>query len=169
MEPLSALSLASAVIQIVDFSSKVIARTREAYLSADGTTQETVHLEDAIANLDELMVGINPSISWRHGTGAISERSPDHQLLQFAEESHRIAVDLRMVLDKVRLDQNGGRRNPLDQGFRSVLEQNNISALKNRLDEIRKQVDTTLLVSIRYLCLVPSALVRVLILCVAKI
>jgi hypothetical protein len=55
MEPLSAVSPASAVIQIVDFSSKVISRTKEMYTSADGTYEDATLLEDATANLNNLL------------------------------------------------------------------------------------------------------------------
>jgi hypothetical protein len=55
MEPLSAVSLALAVIQIVDFSSKVILRTKEMYTSVDRTYEDATLLEDATANLNDLL------------------------------------------------------------------------------------------------------------------
>lgn len=156
MEPLTALAVASAVIQIVDFSSKVIARTREIYLSADGTIQETTLLEDATANLEELMIGLRMSTPFRvggnaliEGNVAVHQNTPDYQLLQLAEESRNVVITLRGVLNSVEVKKDGTQRSPLDQGFRSVLEQKKIATLKQRLDDIRKQIDTTLLVSLR--------------------
>jgi hypothetical protein len=55
MEPLSAVSQASAVIQIVDFSSKVMSRTKEMYTSADRTYEDATLLENATANLNNLL------------------------------------------------------------------------------------------------------------------
>jgi len=151
MEPLSALSIASAVIQIADFSSKVIARTREVYSSASGTIEETTLLEDAMTNLEDLMIGLESSISRKSaGRGAFHQKTADQQLLHLAKESHAVAADLREMLNKVKLKKDGRQRGALNQGLRSVLEQKNISALKEKLDEIRKQIDTALLISLRY-------------------
>lgn len=150
MEPLSALAIASAVIQIVDFSSKVIARTREVYLSTSGTTEENSLLEDATANLTDLMSSLKASTSQRfRSQSGIQENTPDIQLLQLADASHVIAIELRDMLIKVKLKKDGSERSVLDQGLRNALEQKKILALKEKLDEIRKQIDTTLLVSLR--------------------
>lgn len=40
MDPVTALGLASAVIQVIDFSTKLVSGTVEAYTSAPGTTVE---------------------------------------------------------------------------------------------------------------------------------
>ena len=101
MEPLSALAIASAVSQIVDFSSKVIARTREVYISADGAIEENRLLKDATANLDDLMERLQTSTYSRNfGYDFSHGKSPDQQLLQLAEDSHSVAISLREMLDK---------------------------------------------------------------------
>jgi hypothetical protein len=147
MEPSTALAIASAVIQVVDFSSKVIARTREVYHSADGSIEENAHLQEAAANLEDLMLQLKSGI--RKAPDIENQSTPHQRLLQLAQDSQIAADRLRKLLNKVKFNKNGDQRMALGQGLRSVLEQNNISALKARLDEIRKQVDTTLLVALR--------------------
>ncbi|KAH7068640.1 hypothetical protein FB567DRAFT_457239 [Paraphoma chrysanthemicola] len=150
MEPLSALSIASAVIQIIDFSSKVIARTREVHRSGDGAVEEGALFANATANLNDLLIELNrTTISESSGYGASHQRSADKQLLQHAKDSQVIATELRALLANVKHKRDGRQRNAIQQGFRGVLEQKNVDALNQRLDDIRKQIDTTLLVSLR--------------------
>lgn len=54
MEPLIALGLASSIIQIVDFSGRVISRSKEIYTSDNGTLKIHGDLEEAAKNLQEL-------------------------------------------------------------------------------------------------------------------
>ncbi|KAH7086405.1 hypothetical protein FB567DRAFT_580552 [Paraphoma chrysanthemicola] len=154
MEPLSALAIASAVIQIVDFSCKVVAKTREVYLFDldDGTAaaEEDKFYEGAKANLEDLMIGLNTSLA--QGTGGYGSshlKTPDQQLLQLAKESQVVAGKLRDMINKVKIREDGTRRTALGQGFRSVIQQKNITALNDKLDGIRKQIDTTVLLSLR--------------------
>jgi uncharacterized protein Yka (UPF0111/DUF47 family) len=146
MDPLSALSVASAVIQIVDFSTKVIARTKEVYDSPDGTTEQTMLLENATANLDDLLQGLRKS---RRTIDAFDPKSPDGRLLQLAKDSNEVATSISEAIDHVKRRSDGSERTALGQGLRSVLDQKKLSALTERLDQIRKQVDTTLLISLR--------------------
>ncbi|KAH4843293.1 hypothetical protein HBI25_223290 [Parastagonospora nodorum] len=150
MDPLSALSIASAVIQIVDFSSKVIARTREVYQSADGSIEEITLIEDATANLDDLMKDLMSKTEIEAFTrGAFDRKTPDQQLIQLAEDSNTLANELNQTLKACRVKKDGSQRGALSQGLRSVLEQKSLTTLKQKLDELRKQIDTTLLITIR--------------------
>ena len=47
MDPLSALGLASNIIQITEFTGKLISQSKEIYRSADGTLSEHAILEEA--------------------------------------------------------------------------------------------------------------------------
>ncbi|KAF2803249.1 uncharacterized protein BDZ99DRAFT_576168 [Mytilinidion resinicola] len=154
MDPLSALSVASGVIQIVDFSAKVISRTREIYLSADGALEENSFLEDATANLSELSTELTEEIrqtvwGFRSKGSGFGRKSADEQLIQLAKDSRMVATNLLEKLDRVKRKKDGGKRNALNQGIRSILEQKEVSGLADRLDQIRKQVDTALLLSLR--------------------
>ena len=147
MDPLSAVSLASAVIQIVDFSTKVLSRTKEIYTSTDDTFQNATSLEDATANINELLVELEDKTSVNHGKSG--RQAADKQLVRLAQDSIDIANTLRTTLDGLRHKRHGGKRNAFDQGLRSVLQQKKIVDIADRLDAIRKQVDTAILFSLR--------------------
>jgi hypothetical protein len=145
MEPLSALSIASAVIQIVEFSAKVISRTKEVYDSPEKATEETALLENATENLRELM----EELSKRRNVRPHNSSNADDQLIHLAKQSDEIAKVVCEAVDDIRLRTDGSQRTALSQGLRSVLGQKKISSLTARLDQMRKQVDTALLVSLR--------------------
>jgi len=150
MDPLSAVSLASAIIQIVDFSAKILLNTSEIYKATDGKRKIDRALEATTANLGELLaeVGKKSSINYQE-SNASGQRTADGQLLKLAQDSEEVANTLRVTLNKIRFNGNGGERSVLKQGFRTVLEQKTIKDLADKLDSIRKQVDTALLVSLQ--------------------
>lgn len=51
MDPLTALGLASNIVQFVDFASKLISQSHEIYQSADGALEDNVALEHVAKNL----------------------------------------------------------------------------------------------------------------------
>jgi hypothetical protein len=118
MEPLSALSLATAVIQIVDFSSKVITRAREVSRSADGTIDETAILENAAVNLNDLLTQLQMITgATSSGHGALHPNTPDQQLLQYAKDSQDVATELRRMLNNVKHKKDGRQRVPLTRDY----------------------------------------------------
>ena len=149
MESIAALGLASNIIQIVDFSSRLISHGRELYNSADGRTTEHTVLDDAIKALAELHSSLKiTSGSRSYGSLTVADR----HLIQLKAESERAVDELQQVLEKARLKNPGNNRKwqSIRQALSSVRTDKEISALAARLDKIRGQIDTAVLISIRY-------------------
>jgi len=146
MESLAALGVASNIIQIVDFSSRIISRGHELYRSADGQAAGHVVLESAANNLLALLGGLERSKV---------HRSPeeltvaDLQLVALQTKTETAVNKLRQYLQDVQV--TGGNRSvkSIQQALKSLSTDKEISRLANELDNIRKQVDTVLLVSMR--------------------
>jgi hypothetical protein len=146
MDPISALGLASNIIQIVDFAARIISRSYEIYNSTDGQLQDHAILDDAAQNLSELYADLQRSAN-------INTRkldAADKQLLSLKKESEAITKELRKALDKARLKSGPQKWRSIFQALKSVWTEKEISRLATRLDSIRKQVDTALLVSLRW-------------------
>jgi hypothetical protein len=58
MEPLAALGIASNIIQIVDFASRLVSRGHELYQSADGRLAGHDVLDSAAENLSTLVIDL---------------------------------------------------------------------------------------------------------------
>ncbi|KAI1394304.1 uncharacterized protein F4822DRAFT_424781 [Hypoxylon trugodes] len=61
MDPISALSVASAVIAFVDFSWKIVTGAAEIYRSVEGTTNENARLEDIVQDLETISKRLSSS------------------------------------------------------------------------------------------------------------
>jgi hypothetical protein len=55
LNPLTAFSVAGTVVQFVDFSLKIFAKTRQIYRSAEGATKINQHLADTAQDLRNLV------------------------------------------------------------------------------------------------------------------
>ncbi|KAF9731339.1 hypothetical protein PMIN03_008471 [Paraphaeosphaeria minitans] len=127
MEPLSALSLASSVVQLVDFSIKFVTNTREIYKSADGASNAHSFLSNATSTLSELSATIvdelgndflvNKKSSWLRAkfektgpddNGGRAKRAADKQLANLADQSRKVAAAPQSKLDSLKRTPNGG-------------------------------------------------------------
>ena len=62
MDLLAALSVAAAIIQFVDYSTKVVSKGRELYKSIDGTLSENIELEAASIRPRSLISNLQGSL-----------------------------------------------------------------------------------------------------------
>ncbi|CAO2649639.1 Nn.00g070240.m01.CDS01 [Neocucurbitaria sp. VM-36] len=152
MEPLTALGAASNVIQLVDFSTRLLSRGHKLYNSADGRIEEHAVLDNAAQNLSELCSDLSNSIvTYKHGSTA------DKQLIALQEESVAVTQRLREALAAARLKPGHRKWQSIYQAVRSVYSDQEISKLATQLDNIRKQIDTVLLVHLRQALNKPSS------------
>jgi len=146
MDPLSALSLASNIIQIVDFSSRIVSRGYELYNSADGRTEEHAMLDNAAENLSRLYEDLNSCLK----SNSRKLTQADQQLLELSARSKVVVDELRQALDKAKVMADDRKWQSVYQALRTIRTDKQISTLAGQLGEIRKQVDTAILISLRY-------------------
>ncbi|KAH7357440.1 hypothetical protein BKA66DRAFT_612717 [Pyrenochaeta sp. MPI-SDFR-AT-0127] len=145
MEPVVALGIASNIIQLVDFSSRLISRGHELYQSADGRTEHNTILENATDNLSELY----NDLSCRTIFDPSKATAADKQIIALQKESAGVAQKLKEALNKAKRKDGNKKWRSIHQAICSVHSDRTISKLADQLDHIRKQIDTILLVSLR--------------------
>lgn len=146
MDPLTALGVASNVIQIVDFSSRLLSRTQEIYRSRDGRLQDHVRLGDAATNLLELVTDLQNIKVPRRRQQTVADR----HLIHLRNECQEVAQELRGQLDRARIQGGHRKWQSVHQAIKSVYSENKITVLRSKLDGIRKQLDTVLLVTLQW-------------------
>ena len=175
MEPLAALSSPANVIQLANLSSKIIDQTRELYQNANSSIGETIALlEEATANLEGFLKDLRPSIGSERSSpyvlhqkttdrkllqnaedkqvtlaSGLPLQNSDQELLQHAEDSQIAANELLQFLTLVKSQDRGHKRVTFEQIFRGVDGHASLNALEGKLDDIRKQMNITLLSSRR--------------------
>lgn len=143
MEPFTALSLASAIVQFVDFSSKILKTGCEVYRSSSGLAQEHVDLTELTTSLYSFQTRLAASTA---------TQNPDERALQdLVTKCTEISKQLLEVLRDLQVEGDGLIRTweSLRQTIRSVGKKKEISRLERLLDEIGRQISSRLLYSIR--------------------
>lgn len=149
LDPFSAVSLACAIIQFVDFGSKIIVTGHEAYRSTTGTTQEHANLEDLISRLYQFQDTLaTPITSHDFETRSANQRS----LEELARKCSFAAGDILILLEDLKVKETGSLRtwDSLRQACRSVWKQDRIQNLGKLLEKISGQVNSRLLYMVRY-------------------
>lgn len=145
MEPVSALALAGNIIQLVDFSTRILSRSKELYKSVDGQTAEHALLENAAQNLSDLSADLGthtgPNIS--HLTKS------DKILLKLKHECQDTATELREALQRAKLKRPRSKWESLREAVTITLGDEEVEKLSLRFESLRKELDTTILLSLR--------------------
>ncbi|KAI4909064.1 hypothetical protein J4E85_011638 [Alternaria conjuncta] len=165
MEPLAALGIAGNIIQIVDFASSLVSRSHELYQSADGKLADHTVLHSAAQNLlglcDELRLldpqgepepaGVDFMYAPTTPKGPPKLSAADARLVQLMKDCEAAANKLRDALNKASGSSHSNAWKSVYQALKSIHSDQEITKLASQLDGIRKQVDSTVLVSIRSL------------------
>ncbi|KAF2734654.1 hypothetical protein EJ04DRAFT_564072 [Polyplosphaeria fusca] len=146
MDPLSAIGLASNVIQFVEFAGKLIGEAQEAYESAEGVSLRNANVENIANDLLSLHQQLKRDACRTPGSTA---SAAEEQLQRLVAESTQIAEKLIQIVQGLRGGGHNRRWTSVRHALASAWKQKDITVLKARLGEIRQQLDTTLLICVR--------------------
>lgn len=156
MEPLAALGLASNIVQIVDFSGRIISRSKEIYRSADGKLAAHIALEQAAKSLRLLShdliedIPLPDDLFSKGDTIKRREKSAaEVRLLNLSSQTKAITDK---IIERIQRENVGNASNPwksVDQAFRSIWNEKELQSLEAGLADIREEINTALLFSLR--------------------
>jgi hypothetical protein len=144
MDPLTALGLASNIIQIISFTSDLISNSREIYKSADGKLVQNLELEAITRNLYDLSSHLSFPRQRRKDLS-----DTDKELQELCKGCTRVSAQLIKVIQGLTVQGNHRKWGSFRQALNSVWEKDKIEELSKRLERYRSQIDTMLLVSLR--------------------
>ena len=147
MDPLSALSLTSNVVQLVDAASKAFTICHEIYRL--GSSIEDSRMLYTSSQLYQCYSGLNESL--KNGTGArakILQNGVD--LVDLGSQCCETARILHSELESLRKSPGGGFRETISTAIARRKKSKKIDKLKGRLDEYQKVLDSRVLVNIRH-------------------
>jgi hypothetical protein len=132
MDPLTALGLASNIVQFVDFTSKIISATHSLYRSAAGAKTEHSELEKVAKSLRSLADQATPPSFQK--TKSLS--AEDLALIELGELCRGVSDELLCVLQSLKVKGSKRGWKSFYQALRSEWKQREIAALQIRLDRI---------------------------------
>lgn len=178
MDPLSALSVAGNVIQFIDFSCKLISSGQKLYSSANGTLVENLELEAIAESILQLYVKVKDSLGTasavptlvrlnRRGkeasTGIWSSKDEkeeerlihtinenNNSIRTVCEQCVNVAIELVEALERLKVHGTNRKWKAFRQALRSIWDDKKIDGLVQRLQKLRAQLDSSILVALRY-------------------
>lgn len=142
MDPLSALALSCNVLDLVAAAGKTCAFLYDVHKAgAFPTHQEliatTTLLESSTQNLEQMLSDPqNPRQS---------RRADGKELFDIAQKARKLAVDLQKKLEALQVQTGDSRSQRFQKLLKTVLQKGKIYDLQRRWEELRKAVDSALL------------------------
>ncbi|KAI9650418.1 hypothetical protein NHQ30_000432 [Ciborinia camelliae] len=137
LDPFSALSLASSIVQFVDFGSKVISSAAELHHSSEGALANNLELSTIVSDLNS----ISNNLAARHSQQEIQTYSKDEQaLIGLASQCKELSDKLLHDLDDLRIKGSHKIWASARQAIRSLWKEAYIAKTSKRLDEFRNEL-----------------------------
>ena len=147
LDPFTSLSLASAIIQLVDFSSKLVNKSTEIYRSS--ALQENVELEKVAEDLKRLNANLLPK-SPPSGFHAKPVSEDERALTQLAAQSKAISDELIAILQDLKVRCPHQKWQSFRQALKCVRKKNKVHALETNLKNLQENINGHLLKIMRY-------------------
>lgn len=145
IDPLSALSVATAILQFVEFGYKIVSHGRSLYKLTEGATAENKSLEEVNIDLASYTDKLDKSLD----ANGVSLSDKDKDLEKLRKECHKLALELQTTLEKLKVKDHdtGVRRgwNSLRKAIKGVQSESKISDMAARLDTYRQEIGLRLL------------------------
>ncbi|CAD6575193.1 MAG: hypothetical protein ASARMPRED_007126 [Alectoria sarmentosa] len=147
MDPLSAFGLACGVIQVLDFSRKVVVKCRELY--KHGASSENEEIESMAKCLTGLSTDLVLANSVRNSGRTTQLYHDDQELLKLAQQCSRTATELVAKLQKLSIQDRFRKRDAVRKAVNGVWKKSTIEGIERRLEQYRRTLDTRILISLR--------------------
>lgn len=145
LESVAALSLASSIVQFLDFGGKLFSTTKELYTSTTGLLADNVELETIASSLSHL----SEDLANTHSKN-IRPSPTDTDLANLAQDCKKIADELLAALDQLRLRGSGTKWQCFRVALKKIWRSAKIEEMVKRLDACRSQLTTCLMKTIEY-------------------
>lgn len=147
MDPLTALGLASNVIQIVDVSTRIVSKGQSIYKSADGTLAENVDAEAVATDLNLLNTKLQHSLEASKCTELLSH--DDKSLMVLCGKCSALSNELLWKLNKLKVTGKHRKWKSARQALKSVAGKDDVQRFANRLAVYREEINFNITVSLR--------------------
>lgn len=151
LEPVAAIGLAASIIQLFNFVKDILSNSYKIYASADGMLVENTDLESICKRLDALCLQMQkhePEVRPRKSAHGPSEAESQLQLL--SGEARARAKELMQMLESLKTTSKGSAWESVRKALASAAKSKDLELLEDRLGRVRGQIDSALVVALRY-------------------
>jgi hypothetical protein len=147
MEPLSALSIATAVVQFLDFAGSILSSTYKIYTSSPGDLGQNNDVRSITKSLIDLNTKLEADLNYPT-PGRLS--SQDKYISQLGRECNEIGNRLVLALERIQAQQKNGLWGSFRLALATVWSRGDIESLQQTMSNYRQQISMHILVALRY-------------------
>lgn len=148
LDPLTVLSVTGAIVQFIDFSSKLLTKSHEIYESASGASIDNTQLECIAKDLEGLTARLKTSPSKQSLGTPISKSDPT--LLKLVDQCASVAAELLKALSELKVRRTTNTRwESFRKALKSVWKKEEVDNINTRLRNIREELHLHVLVTLR--------------------
>lgn len=147
LDPMSALSCATAVIQFVDFGTKLLSKSREIYQSTDGILEEQAEQAAISTRLSELSRRLSSSLSVDSNIRSLS--AAEEALQDATIRCRTVADDFAGAVDKLRVSGGNRKWKSFYQAVKNIWNKEEVEQKLALLDRLQQDVVIHLLICIK--------------------
>ena len=147
MDPFTAVSLASNVIQFVDFSCRLVSKGQQIYKSANGVLVEYLETENVAKDLNILSNNLRRSFDAGPFDDPLDDA--DRSLLDLYEKCEDLAGELQIKVNKLKVSGKHRKWKSTRQALKSVSGQDGIEQIASRLAIYRDEINLNITVLLR--------------------
>ncbi|KAH7381016.1 hypothetical protein BKA64DRAFT_226606 [Cadophora sp. MPI-SDFR-AT-0126] len=154
MDPLTALSVASSVVQLIQFGCSLTSMAKRVYDSADGALPEHITCVATSQRLTDLCTSVKQSITGVGNKGNQARDSSMDALEEICNGCVEVSGELQVILAKLRLEslpESRTRRKwrSLREAIRGVFSEHDIGRLTSKLSSLRDELELHIVFQIR--------------------
>jgi hypothetical protein len=146
-DAIAALSLASNVLQVIDFGSKFVSIAWKIYRSGKSAVDSVDELAD-LQKINSNLYGLLDKLQ-APSSGLDDVSSDHHGIIHLATECSRLVQKLLGFFRSLGLGENGRKRDAIKAAFKIMWKEDDILAVQDAINEFRQQLTLNLLVSLR--------------------
>ena len=149
MDPATVFQIACGAFQLVDICYKGAKTIRELHQSRSGLTRENERIKRATQDLDQASSSVKNGILSLRSLDTNSLTRDERRLQNVCEDCIRISGEIYRQLNPLQHEKNS-KLKLMGQVRSTFTRKSKIEDLHRELDERRKQLDTDLLITLRY-------------------
>lgn len=147
LDPFSALNVATAVVQFLDFGIEFTGAVHKIYTSTDGLTQKNTEILSDSRRLEHLSSKLKTTTVTDSDAWATSEKA----LLLVAGQCQELAKELSSMIEELRLEKDKSKTwDAVRRAWKTMRKKDTIDNLTRRLDRLRCDLCVYMIDTLRY-------------------
>lgn len=160
MDAVTALGVAAAAVQFVDFGTKIVLKTRQLHGSTSGALLENIEIEAASKRLNDMVTTLQNNKPAQGCSGGQTISASGRILEEICQGCLDVSEELIPRLEELKvLDRSRKKWRSFRQALKSVWSKESIHEIRERLVAYQAQLDTHTLLYLKSITLSPSSVV----------